>query len=429
MKSVRLRPLLLLATALFLACSETTGPSPDTFTVNGVVVYETLQPQAWAPVLIPGHKLVTADAEGRFSVSGVKRPYDLVVAMGSEPGVLVYSGLTREDPLIVMPASQFIRLPYGARIEGGVSGGTGYSEPEDHRTSVLFESPETSGVGSVSGNRTYSILTQWKGSSTTTGTIHALQWQFDPSTGLPAEYKGYGKSTGIDLPTGTSLAGQYVHMEPIETGSISGSVIVPDGYAISSKTLLAGFGNSPASATASEWAILTENGSADRFDYRTPILTDGTFALSARAVAGEAYGEVAKTGISANAEGVVLKTPIAPVLIEPADGFADVNLGTRFVWSRMSSDAIYMLAIRYNGEDRIIPPPVNYYIFTRDTMAVVPDLSAFRRYPYRGTSYTWQVLGWAPFGSMDEIAVNTWFVPQGDRSTTASAKRSFQWMH
>jgi hypothetical protein len=427
MRPVSFRPLFALAAAALLACSETTGPSPDTFTVNGVVVYETLQPQARALVLIKGHKLVTADEEGRFSVSGVKRPYDLVVAMGSEPGVLVYTGLTREDPLIIMPASQFIRLPHGARIEGGVSGGTGYSEPEDHRTSVLFESPETSGVGSVSGNRTYSILTEWKGSSTTTGSIHALQWQFDPSTGLPAEYKGYGKSIGIVLSAGTSLPRQYVHMGPIETGSISGSVTVPDGYTVSSKTLLAGFGNSPASATASEWEILKEGGSADRFNYRTPILPDATFALSARAVAGEAYGEVVKTGISAKAEGIVLNTPIAPVPIAPADGFADVKLDTRFVWSRMSSDAIYMLAIRYNGEGHIIPPPVNYYILTRDTMAVVPDLSAFRRSPYPGTSYTWEVHGWAPIGSMDEIAVETWFLPQGDRSTAASVKRSFQW--
>jgi hypothetical protein len=191
--------LTVLGTALLIACDSATGPGPDAITVSGIVVDQNLRPQAGAGVLIPGHPPVVTDAQGAFTVSGVDNPYDLATGLLSERGALVYSGLTRTDPLVVVPAGPFSRLPHQGSLSGSIRRGAGYTEPEHHQTSVFFESAETSGRAPAS--HIYSIGPRWRGPTTTTGTLHALRWGFDPAIGLPAEY-AYGARSSLALSDG-----------------------------------------------------------------------------------------------------------------------------------------------------------------------------------------------------------------------------------
>ena len=170
--------------------------------------------------------------------------------------------------------------------------------------------------------------------------------------------------------------------------------------------------------------ILTDSGGANSFTYVTPDLPGAMFSLTARAVAGQAYTEVLRTGIGANAAAITLSIPAAPVLIAPENGASGVNSRTEYRWSRMTG-AVYLLAIFYSGAEIYIPPPPSYYIFTSDTIASIPDLSPFGLYSYSGTPHVWEVRAWAPFRSLDEIAAATWFVPQGDGVSAVSAPRQF----
>jgi hypothetical protein len=423
MKSVPVGSLLASSAVVLMACSDSSVSGPDdTITVSGTVVDEYLRPQASVGVLIVGRPLVLTEANGHFTISRVRAPYTLVTGLTSERAALIYAGLTRTDPLVVVPADPLLSPFRGAYFWGDVFGGTGLPEPANHTTSVLFESPEIRWPGSVTGGYRYTLQPQWLGPETTVGTLHALQWQFDPTSGLPVEYKGYG-NTPLTLSNGGYFEGPSVTMAaPVQAGSISGSVTVPAGFVVSTKTLRVGFETS--SARPAAWRILTDSSGASSFAYVTPNLPGVTFALTARAAAGEAYAEVAKTGIAANATGIAFSIPAAPALIAPENGATSIDSRTEYRWSRITG-AIYLLAVRYNGSDNYIPPPPSYYIFTADTVASIPDLSAFGLYSYRGTSHEWEVRAWAPLGSVDEIAAATWFVPQGDGTTAASAPRQF----
>ncbi|PYO34155.1 MAG: hypothetical protein DMD74_11720 [Gemmatimonadetes bacterium] len=422
MKAVSLGSLLALSGVVLMACSDASVSGPDnTITVSGTVVDEYLRPQVSVGVLIEGRPLVLTDANGHFTISAVRAPYTLVTGLTSERAALIYAGLTRTDPLVVVPPDPLLSPFRGAYVWGDVYGGTGLPEPANHRTSVLFESHETRWPGPA-GVDHYTLQPQWLGPETTVGTLHALQWQFDPTSGLPVAYKGYG-NTPLTLSNGGYSQGPPVTMAAtVPAGSISGSVAVPDGFAVSARILRAGFETSSARPPA--WMILTDSGGANSFTYVTPDLPGAMFSLTARAVAGQAYTEVLRTGIGANAAAITLSIPAAPVLIAPENGASGVNSRTEYRWSRMTG-AVYLLAIFYSGAEIYIPPPPSYYIFTSDTIASIPDLSPFGLYSYSGTPHVWEVRAWAPFRSLDEIAAATWFVPQGDGVSAVSAPRQF----
>ena len=184
-----------LGTASLVACSESSGPTgPDnTITVQGRVVDEYLQPLPSTYVLIAGHETVTTDANGYFSVTKVSAPYDLILQIpdAGTRDLLIYHGLIRSDPLIVTPPIPFSTSFRSAYIWGSTYGGGPLPDPPDRKSSLLFDSPETQFVGSA-GSGSYSMQPQWLGPDSTDGLLHALQWQFDPASGLPTSYTGYG---------------------------------------------------------------------------------------------------------------------------------------------------------------------------------------------------------------------------------------------
>lgn len=411
---------LALSMAGLAACRDTLDVPPGAVTIHGTVVNEYLQPRAEFGVLIVGHPVLITDENGEFTVDGVTKPYDVAVGMDSERGALVYAGLTREDPLLVLPASPFSSLPYGGYVKGELSGGADYPRPENLRTSVYFESPEVSRMASVAAS-SYDLSPEWRGATTIAGTVHALQWQFDAATRLPTAYEGYGHRS-ITLSDGAYLTNENVHLgSPVATGSISGSVVAPDQYVLTTRTLLARF---QPSVFTLPWEIFVDSTSGADFEYQVPNVPGVTFAIAGRAAAGASYATAIKTGITADARGIVLSVPRPPTLLAPEDGFSEVAPGTGLAWSQMS-DAIYLVSMRYAGSHDYIPPPPNYYVLTADTSTAVPDLRPLGIGLYWATDYLWQVTGFAPFGSVDEVATDAWLRNEGDGSTAASAAREF----
>src|SRR5437762_3102495 len=316
MKAVSLGSLLALSGVVLMACSDASVSGPDnTITVSGTVVDEYLRPQVSVGVLIEGRPLVLTDANGHFTISAVRAPYTLVTGLTSERAALIYAGLTRTDPLVVVPPDPLLSPFRGAYVWGDVYGGTGLPEPANHRTSVLFESHETRWPGPA-GVDHYTLQPQWLGPETTVGTLYALQWQFDSTSGLPVAYKGYG-NTPLTLSNGGSSHGPPLTMaSTVPAGSSRGSVAVPDGFAVS------------------------------------------------------------------------LRIPAARVRVAQENGCSSIITRAEYRWSRRTG-AVYVLTIFYSGAEICIPPPPSYCIFSRDTIASIPDLSPFGLYSYSGTLHVW----------------------------------------
>lgn len=410
---------------VFGGCGDATGPGPDTITVTGVVVDEYLNPQGEASVLIVGHDWMFAELDGSFTVRGVTRPYDLAVGLrNGQAGALLYVGLTRNDPLVVLPAHPLVGSQYSARLVGPLSGIGDSSDPPNHRTSLFFESAVLRWPGESFDNFNeyrYRFYPRWNGPAATTGSAHALQWQFDPLSGLPVEYTAYGR-TEVTLTDGMDeREGPDLHMEePVHSGLISGSVNLPPGHDIQWKKMLVGFG----SGRGGEWEILTDTASSTDFDYLTPDVPDVGVSLWVRARAGGGYREIVETDVGTNASDLTLSITPAPVLLSPADGYAGVDDATHFSWTG-TSDAVYLFGITYIGSGLYIPPPSSLYVLTTETSFTIPRLGQPGLRFYAGSPYVWQVFDYTPFGSVDEIAAPSWFLSPGDRSMGGSAPRQF----
>src|SRR5579859_6401737 len=82
------------------------GPTPTpTVTVNGTVVaqgnsVEFALPLPGVVVLTSGHSPVVTGSGGRFTISGVKTPYDLTIIDSTNRKATVWRGLTRPDPTV-----------------------------------------------------------------------------------------------------------------------------------------------------------------------------------------------------------------------------------------------------------------------------------------------------------------------------------------
>ncbi len=414
-----------LGTASLVACSESSGPTgPDnTITVQGRVVDEYLQPLPSTYVLIAGHETVTTDANGYFSVTKVSAPYDLILQIPDvgTRDLLIYHGLIRSDPLIVTPPMPFSTSFHSAYIWGSTYGGGPLPDPPDRKSSLLFDSPETQFVGSA-GSGSYSMQPQWLGPDSTDGLLHALQWQFDPASGLPTSYTGYG-ATPLRLHKGDYHEGPAVTMSaPVVAGSIAGTINVPTGLSTTRKSLLLRF----RSSVPARWVIVTDSTPTNSFTYVTPNLQGATFSLAVRATGDSGYGEILKTGIGANAADVVMNVPSPAQLQTPADGAKNVVMSTAFSWSKVSG-AVYLVAVWYGGGLDYVPAAPNYYVFTTDTTVSLTKLVPQNYAPYRGTSYIWDVRSYGPFASVDDITTPTWFAPQNDGSSTVSLARGFSW--
>ena len=417
-----------LAAAILLGCGDSapTGPD-DRITVQGIVADEYGTPLSSREVLIVGHAGVTTDADGHFSVTDVRPPYNLLVMIPSsfsgDREVLMYAGLTRADPLVVTPPMPFSEAHHGAYLWGSLYGGAAWPLPPNLKTTVFFESQDAQ-WGVAAGWDHYTLQPSWLGPQSTTGVLHALQWESDSSSGLPARYTGYG-SVPLQLSDGGYFEGPSVTMgAPVGSGAIAGVVNPPGGFAVTRKTVRLGFLAPPVPA---RWEIITDSAHAASFSYVTPNLAGATFSLTAGAVAADsAYSEAVKTGIGANAADVTLSLSQPPTLVAPRAGARDVRLGTTFSWTRVEG-AVYLVAIRYADQFTIIPSPPNYYVLTTDTTVTLADVIPGSMYPYPNLSYVWEVRSWAPFGNIDDVAVPTWFVPPGDHSSTVSATKPFRW--
>ena len=99
---------MIVVVSLSLACSgssnnQTPDSGPAKVTVKGTVISYLKRPVAGASVLI-GAASTPTGADGSFTLNDVVTPYDVSVVVGSAKLAVVYQGLTRADPTVVLPS-------------------------------------------------------------------------------------------------------------------------------------------------------------------------------------------------------------------------------------------------------------------------------------------------------------------------------------
>ncbi len=180
------------ATLLILAACGGQQAQTSGQTVSGKLVDICNQPLAYTTVMVPGHDPVLTGADGTFTIENVQTPYDLIVnnatlaprgmyMRGPELSLLVYEGLTKADPyLMVIPTRGSTTGSCAeASIEGNI---TPANENDDYATAFVlppyvdYDEPwYDSGTSTVS----YSMDLEYDPAVAGTATLLGVGWRRD----------------------------------------------------------------------------------------------------------------------------------------------------------------------------------------------------------------------------------------------------------
>lgn len=311
---------LVLAFVLAVAAASCSPAAPPTITVAGRVADLGFLPTAGIVVRAQGRTTVT-DGDGRFTLTGITRPYDLTLAeTGANAWVHVYEGLVSEAPRLDPQRT----VSFGGFSEAGVIGVlAGGPLPADRRTLVCAEGRDAVAFGCdvvEVGQDAYALDARWLRPGPAVVRLHALRSVIGPD-GLPTGYEGYGyvqptlndgdaanapialgpapatvtAEVELDLPSGVAAAGAFVvaRIDDRAAVRLAGPVLATSSFSLPVPDL------GPAEVTALASAVTS---------------TTNSFAWAqgpADALAPLAVG-------------------IAPQMLLPADGAVGVDAATTF---------------------------------------------------------------------------------------------------
>ena len=426
MKSPSILRVLVLGIALMAGCSKdesSTGPGGGTtgpVTVTGKVLGANKQPVSGVPVVVAGIPSVNTDANGNFTIANVNRPYTITVIDATNKVAIVYRGLTRSDPTVVFFQSN-PGVKRTASLNGRVFPALSYPEPATRKTLVGFVSTETGKTTNAApATGQYSLANaEWYGPTTVTGSLHALQYDYNTTTNLPTTYVGYGVRSGVSLLDATTNPNGNDTMSVVSSTTMSGTVTVPAGYTVSYKSVTLVLG------ATTGLSLLTDSNPAASFTYATPSISGATFRVSVAAVkAASAQVVTSKGNVAANATGVAITAPTGPELSLPINAATGITTGTLFSWTPFTAGVHLLLFLGGGGKP-------SYYVMTASASDSIPSLGSAGLGLPVASPYNWAVYGFAPFADVDAAAGPDGFlgvlngVGGGDASFATSAARSF----
>lgn len=361
---------------------------PDTsLTVTGRVVDLFRQPLVGLEVHLGGAAAVS-DAGGRFTFTGVSAPYDLVVKRTSPLEAHVFRGLNRPDPVLPLigltPAA-----PRVAAVSGTLAGGSGFPLGQNVVTALFFTASQ--GFGGLylfpGQGPTYGPFSAtWYGAASETGTLHGLQWSVDAQL-LPAQFLAYG-SAPLAPTEGVAATGQDLTLQAAATGYLSGTVAVPAGFTLASKTLWLNAGPFTGVFLGSD----ASPGAA--FTYATPDV-GLRVGFQATATRGGKSTTSYRAGLLPS-EVIALVLPAPPLQQAPVIGATGVSTATPFTWIAFPASIHVVFVVPASGPA--------FAIYLAGTSTTIPDLSAMGLPLATGATAIWSVWGVGPFADLDDYA-------------------------
>ena len=351
------------------------NPPATSITVTGKVLDSTTGAAApFLPVMVAG-KVTSSDANGNFTMAGVPSPYELVVLQPSIKDAVVFEGVTRTDPIVLvfLPQSSTPRMATLTVDFTGTGTGDGLMD--------LSNPVGTNGgvTGSVATPGTsYSQDLQWGGPSSFDGNVCAI---LDTNVNnVATAINAFGETDRVSIQDGqTTTVG--VNMASVQTKAVSGTVTVPTGFTVNSKTL--GF-VCGADAQRPSYPFTFDMSSTTAFSYPTPVTSNALY-LGASATKGTASVYVQQFGVAPDASGVTLALPPPIEQMLPANNALGIAASASFSWS---STSVGLSQVVFTP---VSPGPLNLNVFTANATLVLPDLSALG-YPLpKGTTYQWGI--------------------------------------
>jgi hypothetical protein len=321
---------LVLAVALAVAAVSCSPSAPPTFTVEGRVVGLGFLATAGIVVQAQGRTTVT-DGQGRFTLTGIARPYDLTLAeTGANAWIHVYEGLTSEAPQLDPQRPIVLGSISQAYVIGALAGG---ALPAGRRTLVCAEGRDAVAFGCDTvgeGEDAYGFDVRWLRPGPAVVRLHALRTVVGPS-GLPTGYEGYGYVQPT-LNDGDSANA------PITLGPAPATVVAAVGLDL------------PSGATVAYAFVLARIGDRVAVRLAGPAPVAGSFSLPVPRLGPEEVTAFASVSTSTTfsfawAQGAAddlapLAVGVAPQMLLPADGAVGVGTATVFRVAAPADEAI-----------------------------------------------------------------------------------------
>lgn len=396
--------LVAMGVAWLSACGGDDDPGGSLADVHGLVLFDGV-PVAGVSVAIPGSGGATSGADGTFALTGVAMPYDVLLRVPSSGRVVAYLGVRSAAPRLALASVPGPKAR--ADVSGTLTGGEPQPQPENHETQVCLEVDSLLGQpGSSPANPgTYSAACSWWGAETVDATLLGLQVVRDAATGLPTDYVAYGTAGPLTLADGATVTGQVLALGEVAEATLSGSIEVPEGYAIGGRSLGLGC-----------LRLVEDHGTDSSFAYTTPDVAGAGLVLEAQAssAAGIAYGRLG--GLGSGTTGVLLSLPAAPELLEPADLATGVTSDTPFSWTAAPGGTSILSVRSY-----FVPEAWSLLVVTAGTSVTLPDTSLVGLPLPPAMDVAWRASTVAPL-TMAEIVANGSLAPAGGSWTEAVAE-------
>lgn len=394
--SMGIAPALLL---FLVTCTGTNSSGPEaTSDVDGFVKNLAGEPLAGVTVVLSGKAAVTTAGDGSFSVQDVETPYDATVASVSPAGGVIYTGLTKSDPVLIYPDTPAPNQ--SASITGSVPVIAGSND----RTLLFFVSGSDS-WSTFTDIATYQIDVNWYGTSISrSGTLYYLRWTVD-AFGFPLQYDFVGMKPVTVTSGATETVGftQGDFLTLLER-NVSGSVdrINTSSYQLTRRAIYVEVDNS--------LTLLAEQAGgsiADLFGYKLPFFSTSTGSpTSAVIVDAEqlTFSDVRTTRYSrreipGDAVGLVFTLQPAALLSSPFNNGAGISTSTQFSWNQTGSGYAYLVSMIPSAGSN-----PRYYILTTDTRTTIPDFSDYGVDLPSLATYSWYVQSFYPVSSVDDLA-------------------------
>ncbi|HEY1332754.1 MAG TPA: hypothetical protein VGF31_00780, partial [Myxococcaceae bacterium] len=227
-------------------------------------------------------------------------------------------------------------------------------------------------------------------------------------------YKGYGVTTGVAVASGGSTTGVSVAMSAPAASTIGGTVTVPAGLTLASKSLSVDFSD------GASFGVGAENTAATSFNYSVPNGISSTASVTATGTSTAAQSLTRVRGIAAGSTGTTVNVLAPAVQSTPVNNATAVTTGTDFTWTPLTG-GLHIVLISSSSSTAPI-----YVLMTTGSTGRIPDLSSLGVVLPASTAYSWAILAAGPWSSMDDVAGGTMLAPTGNTTNTSiSASRAF----
>ncbi len=375
-------------------------------TIVGQVVDSYGQPIAGRTVVQSGRSTTTSSS-GCFTFTGVTAPYDVAIVLTTPSRyATVYTQLTRTDPKL--QDLSVTGTATRSTTVGGTLGGTPIPGPAGTQTGVGFGSPEAS-AGNFFQTGSWSLNVSWAGPASTTGGLHALQWTVD-ANGTVTGYLGYAVRAGLTLTSGTPISNANLTLTtPVNSVAVTGSVALPSGYTISSRSVYLTFGDSIAFPVSSD-AITSPS-----FGVPVPSGIGAAAIVSVTADNGTSQSTAQTSALAPGTTNTTLTLPLPAQPTSPASGATGVDTTTNLVWTPIAGGLSLVILTDRSGSGP------EYVIVSAGSTTRIPDLSAQGLGLPSGAPYQWTLIGLGPLASVDALAATGLLPSEGVGYQTTAA--------